>query len=109
MSKRARLVNRRASENLTFECNGLHYVCTFSRLPNGELGELFINNAKQGSQSDNNARDAAITCSLALQFGAPLDVIRHALLRDSTGRASTPLGEALDRIAALSNNKRGKT
>jgi hypothetical protein len=30
----------------------------------------------------------------------PLDVLRRALLRDAHGNASTPLGQALDRIAA---------
>ena len=33
-------------------------------------------------------------------FSVPLDVIRHALLRDPRGKASSPLlGVALDRIA----------
>jgi hypothetical protein len=30
-----------------------------------------------------------------LQFGVPLEVIRHALMRDSQGRSSSPLGAAL--------------
>jgi hypothetical protein len=37
--------------------------------------------------------------SLALQYGAPLDVLRKALLRDSHGRPSTPIGCALDLLA----------
>jgi hypothetical protein len=37
------------------------------------------------------ARDAAIVASIALQFGAPAGVIRHAL----DGRDSGPLGAAL--------------
>ena len=35
-------------------------------------------------------------CSIALQHGVPLDVIRRALLRDARGVASSPLGQALD-------------
>ena len=42
------------------------------------------------------AQDSAITCSIALQFGAYLETIRKALCRDSQGKASSPLGVALD-------------
>jgi hypothetical protein len=58
--------------------------------------EFFLNNHKSNSASDSNARDAAIVCSPALQNGVPLETIRPALLRDSQGRPSTPLGCALD-------------
>jgi hypothetical protein len=46
-----------------------------------------------------NARDSAIVCSIAIQFGADVETIRKALCRDSHGRASGPLGAALDIIA----------
>ncbi len=48
-----------------------------------------------------NAQDAAVVCSLALQHGVPLETIRRALMRDSRGNASSPLGAALDLIAVL--------
>lgn len=98
MSTRQRLPNRRA-ENFIFECAGLTYVATISRFADGRLGEIFLSNHKAGSHADTNARDAAVVCSLAFQHGVPVDVIRHALLRDSQGRASSPLGAALDLIA----------
>jgi hypothetical protein len=34
-----------------------------------------------------------------LQYGAPLDVLRKAVLRDQRGNASTPIGVALDLLA----------
>jgi hypothetical protein len=34
-----------------------------------------------------------------IQHGADLEVIRRALMRDSTGRASGPLGQLLDILA----------
>jgi hypothetical protein len=37
------------------------------------------------------------------QRGAPLDAIRRALLRDAHGRASSPLGAALDLLAERSS------
>jgi hypothetical protein len=93
---RQRLQNRRNSLTFDFECNGLFYSCTVSRYPGGTLGEIFISNAKVNSHSDAAAKDSAVLASLALQYGVPLDVIRHALLRDARGTASSPLGAALD-------------
>jgi len=99
---RNRLPNRRASTTFGFECNGLGYCATISRYPNGDLAEIFINNSKVGSDSDCAAKDSAVVCSLALQHGVPVDVIRKPLLRDSRGNASSPLGCALDLIAGSS-------
>ena len=95
---RQRLENRRPSETFALECDGLTYLATISRFADGRLAEIFISNAKVGSHSDAAAKDAAVVASIALQHGVPVDVIRHALLRDTHGRASSPLGEALDRI-----------
>jgi hypothetical protein len=58
-----------------------------------------LSNSKAGSDSDSAAKDSAVVCSLALQHGVPVNVIRKALLRDSHGRASSPLGVALDLLA----------
>jgi hypothetical protein len=99
MTARSHLPNRRTAETFEIECGGLRYICTVGRYPEGRIGELFLNNHKSNSASDANARDAAIVCSLALQNGVPLETIRRALLRDSQGRPTTPLGCALDVIA----------
>jgi hypothetical protein len=101
-ARRNRLPNRRASTSFNFECNGLGYCATISCYPNGDLAEIFINNTKTGSHSDSAAKDSAVVCSLALQHNVPVDVIRKALLRDSRGNASSPLGCALDLIAGSS-------
>jgi hypothetical protein len=93
---RHRLANRRASETFALECAGLNYLATVSRFPDGRLGEIFLSNHKAGSAADTAARDAAIACSIALQFGADVETIRKALCRDSRGNASGPLGVALD-------------
>jgi hypothetical protein len=96
---RERLRNRRSSETFTLELHGLRYIASFSCFDDGRVAEIFLQDHKPASQSDANARDSAIAASLALQFGCPLDVLRHALLRDAQGRAATPLGVALDIIA----------
>jgi ribonucleoside-diphosphate reductase alpha chain len=106
MTSRERLRNRRRSESFTLELHGLHYVASFSRFDDGRVAEVFLQDHKPGSQSDSNARDAAVAASLALQFGCPLDVLRRALLRDAHGNASTPLGIALDVIAGIEGKRR---
>jgi len=58
----------------------------------------FLQNHKPGLQSDSNARDAAVAASLALRHGCPPETLQRALLRDSHGRSSTPLGAAVDII-----------
>ncbi len=99
MSERRRLPDRRASETFEIESQGLRFTATISRNPDGSLAELFLQNHKAGSMAGINAQDAAVIASIALQYGVPLEVIRRALMRDSLGRASGPLGTALDLIA----------
>jgi hypothetical protein len=99
MTARERLSNRRACTTFPFQCNGLAYIATISRYGDDRLAEIFISNAKAGSHSDAAAKDAAVICSIALQYGVPLDTIRRALLRDPRGAASSPLGVALDIVA----------
>jgi hypothetical protein len=101
MTARERLPNRRLCESFGFACNGLQYTASFSRFVDNRLAEIFISNAKAGSHSDAAAKDSAVVCSMALQYGAPLDVIRKGLLRDPQGRPSSPLGCALDLIAGV--------
>jgi hypothetical protein len=100
VAPREHLPNRRASTSFSFACNGLSYTATVSFFPDGRLAEIFLGNRKSGSHSDSAAKDSAVVCSLALQHGVPAKTIRRALLRDSSGRASSPLGAALDLLAA---------
>jgi hypothetical protein len=99
VTDRQRLPNRRRSETFPVEAGGLHYLCTVSFYPDGRIGELFLNNTKSNSASDCNARDSAVVASIAIQHGVPIDVIRRALMRDTRGQATGPLGAALDRLA----------
>jgi hypothetical protein len=96
---RARLPNRRLSENFTFEHAGMRFTGTVSRFPDGRIAEVFLGNHRADSQADVCARDAAILLSFALQFGADIETIRRALCRDSQGRAQSPVAAALDLLA----------
>jgi hypothetical protein len=93
---RQRLPDRRASETFSLQCAGLSYVATVSRFHDSRIGEIFLTSHKAGSAADTAARDAAIVCSIALQFGADVETIRRALCRDGSGNASGPIRAALD-------------
>jgi hypothetical protein len=93
---RERLPNRRAAETFDLDVGGLKFSATLGFYPDGRVGEVFIVNHKAGSEAGIMACDAAIAASIALQHGAPLEVLRHAVRRDAQGRALSPLGAALD-------------
>jgi hypothetical protein len=98
LQRRERLPNRRSGETFSVEVGGLKFTATIGRFADGRLAEIFLTNHKAGSAADQLARDAAVVFSIALQCGADPEVIRQALGRDSPGRATSPLGAALDRI-----------
>jgi hypothetical protein len=95
---RVHLPNRRGCLSFDFQCGGC-FTATVARFDDGRLAEIFLSNGKVGSDADTAARDSAVVCSIALQYGVPLDVIRKALLRDGIGRPGGPLGVALDLLA----------
>lgn len=97
---RRRLPNRRAAETFAFTVGGLRYIATISKFADGTVAEIFIGNGKAGSDSDTAARDSAVVASIALQHGVPVEVLRHALMRNPDGSACGPLGVALDIIGS---------
>ena len=96
---RQRLPNRRSAETWDLEACGLHFRATVGRYNDGRIGEIFPSNTRVNSSAGVMASDAAVVASVALQYGVPLDVIRRALMRDSHGRPSGPLGVVIDLIA----------
>jgi hypothetical protein len=100
MTARQRLPNRRSSTVFEFELRGLHFTASYSCAAGGQVLEIFLQNHKPSSQSDSNARDAAVAASLALQHGCPLQALQRAVLREEDGSASTPLGAAIDLFVA---------
>ena len=99
MSERQRLPNRRRTTTFDFELHGLKFTASFSRFADARIAEIFLQrSSKPSSQSNSNARDAAVATSLALQHGCPLTTLQNAVLRDANGTASMPLGAAIDRL-----------
>jgi hypothetical protein len=61
----------------------------------GRLAEIFLSSTRPGSAIEDIARDAAVTVSIALQFGADINTIRAALTKNADGGPATVLGAAL--------------
>jgi hypothetical protein len=99
-AQRNRLPNRRSAISTSFERDGARFEMTAGFYPDGRPGEIFLNADRASSLLDFLMSDAAILASIALQYGASLDELRHALKRDTRGQATSPIGEALDRIAS---------
>ena len=94
MTDREHLPARRHSLVFDFELNGLRFTASYSCSLDNRVGEIFLQNHKPGSQSDSNARDAAMAASLALQFGCPLQRCSTrccAILPVGPRRRSAPL------------------
>jgi hypothetical protein len=97
--RRRRLQNRRAAELYDLDFKGGHYVIGASRFADGALAEIFVHPAKASCDLADAARDAAVTLSLALQFGTPADAIRGAVTRESDGSPAGIVGAVLDLLA----------
>jgi len=97
MSAREPLKTRRAHELASTEFRGAPYEVGFGRFEDGRLAEVFIDcQAKGLTAISDDAKDVAVLISIALQFGAPVEVIRDSLTRTSDGEATGIGGHVLD-------------
>jgi len=67
----------------------------------GRPGEVFVDGAKAGSDAEVNAKDAAVVISIALQYGVPVDILRHSVSRDASGTPQGVVGMVLDKLGEL--------
>jgi hypothetical protein len=93
MAERERLPHRRAGEVFDFEHRGRKWTACIGRFADGRVAEVFLNAAKDSTLSQ-VAQESAILASIAMQFGADISTIRHAI--ESTGAG--PLSTVLDLI-----------
>lgn len=101
MTERKALPMRRRCETLEIDFGGLRgsHVITVGFYEDGTLGEVFINSGKSGEPVEAIARDGAVVLSVALQYGASLETIRHAITRDDQGQPTSIVGAVVDRLA----------
>lgn len=101
MSDRRRaLPMRRYCETFELPFGGLTkgHVVTVGYYRDGAIGEVFISGGKSGEAVEAIARDGAVLISMALQYGVPLDTIKHALTRDSQDQPQSIIGAVVDRL-----------
>ena len=96
---RSRVPDRREHEVFEFEHLGLHYTAGIGRYGHGPIGEVFLDSNKSGTAIQTYARDSAVVLSMLLQHGCPIETIRHAVTRNSDGKAAGPIGALLDLLA----------
>ena len=99
MSRRT-LPQRRGSETFDLVFRNQTIAITVGRYADGDLGEIFINVGKSGTDIASVAHDAAVTISLALQYGVDIEVIRHAVGRDGNGAPASILGVVIDALVS---------
>jgi hypothetical protein len=100
MSRR-NLPQRRASENFNLRFWNQNFTVTIGHYDDGAPGEVFIDGGKSGQDVQSTAQDAAVLLSLALQHGATIETIRHAVTRSGNGAAASMLGAIIDKMAAF--------
>jgi hypothetical protein len=99
MTTRQALPQRRSAETFELQVSKTTFAVTVGFYPDGRVAEVFVTGAKAGSELDAVARDGAVLLSLALQYGVPLDVMRHALTREGNGAPSTVIGMVVDQLS----------
>ena len=96
------LPQRRAAETFDLRFWNQPFTVTVGFYPDGTPGEVFIDGCKTGGDVEAIARDAAVLLSLALQHGATIETVRHAVTRNGGGEAASILGATVDRLPAIS-------
>ncbi len=97
---RERLPDRRGHEVVEFVHRKIHYTFGIGRYEDGRVAEVFVWAAKSGADAHLVAHDAAVTISLLLQHGCPIETIQHALGREEDGSPQGPFGVLVDFLVA---------
>jgi hypothetical protein len=88
------------AETAALHFGRIHYYVTHGMFASGEAAEIFISGNKPTSETAQIVSDAGVILSIALQSGASLDVLRHAVARNRDGSPVTIIGAALDVVSA---------
>jgi hypothetical protein len=86
-------------KGLDVEALDLRFYATVRRYDNGGVAEVFIANHKPSSMAGILASDSAELCPIVLRHGVPIETLRHALIRDRSGKLPSLLGAVLDQLA----------
>ena len=120
---RQRLSDRRHQLTENIEVGSQTYTASAGIDPDvGNVREVFLCGAKEGSEIDNILGDTAVVISVALQHGVPIDALARSVARTRTtpiqpseldGGLPLPtipvsvIGRALDFLQDIQNELRG--
>jgi hypothetical protein len=93
---RQKLPNRRVRTPIEFTHDGHNFRGGAGHYPNGDIGEVFLSAGKTGTALSILISDAAVAASIAIQYGAPIDVLRKAFMRNEDGSAAGPMAKLFD-------------
>src|ERR1700677_3492107 len=108
MSTRRILLQRRSAETFQLRFWNQPVTVTVGYYEDGTPGEIFVDAGKSGQDVQSPARDAAIVVSLALQHGATVATIQHAVTRSGDGEAASIVGAIIDQLSAFSSDIGGQ-
>ena len=108
MSTRRILPQRRSAETFQLRFWNQPVTVTVGYYEDGTPGEIFVDAGKSGQDVQSTARDAAIVVSLALQHGATVATIQHAVTRSGDGEAASIVGAIIDQLSAFSSDIGGQ-
>lgn len=98
---------RRRAETFTVVHWNQPFVITVGFFGDDTPGEVFVDSRKTGGDVEAIARDAAVVISLALQHGAAVETLRHAITRNSNGTPLSILGAVIDTLTAIPSSPTG--
>ena len=104
MMSREKFPPRRATTTIqiehTYRGSDARALCaSYSRLPDGRIGEIWINSVNGHEKLVNDdIRDACIAVSKDLQNGDTVEWLAKSVLRDSRGRPHGWMGSVLDAL-----------
>ena len=108
MSTRRILPQRRSAETFQLRFWNQPVSVTVGYYEDGAPGEIFVDAGKTGQDVQSTARDAAVVLSLALQHGATVATIQHAVTRSGNGEAASILGAIIDQLSAFPSDAGGQ-
>jgi hypothetical protein len=108
MSTRRILPQRRSAETFQLRFWNQPVSVTVGYYEDGAPGEIFVDAGKSGQDVQSTARDAAVVLSLALQHGATVATIKHAVTRSGNGEAASIVGAIIDKLSAFPSDVGGQ-
>jgi ribonucleoside-diphosphate reductase alpha chain len=101
MTGRTRLPQRRAAETFSLNLAGRRFEASVGTDAEGHPREVFLKGGKSGTELDILLGDLGVAISIALQYGAPADVLAHGFLRNADRTPAGVAAAAMDKVVAL--------